>query len=267
MRKSILLITLLAPFFPAHAQEATSDDKLLAETRDLYDAPFTRNLISFDCAIQFDWNNHFREAFGSVPPTAVPTIDRLQTIPHRVFVDRTGGFVSVIPKAPDLSAIPHGGDLEQALNSMVSGGINAWIPFATNVILPIKPTKFVFQKSDDGYKVTMTGNGVHATLLLNSDFRLTQARSLLPQPLRFSTRFINGPNGYLLESVATGDPTTAEGTGDNRFSYEFQAVQGIELPAKISVKPANSELWHFALTDCKVNTGITIKLNPPPTVH
>jgi hypothetical protein len=267
MRKAALLIALLALSSSALAQSPDSDDALLTKARHLYDAPFTRNLVSFDCAVQFDWKNHFQVAIGSVPPAAVPIIDQLQTIPHRVFVDRSGATVSAIPKAPDLSAIPHSSELEQALNSIVTGGINAWIPFATNVILPIKPTKFAFQRSDVGYKVTMNGNGVNATLLLDSDLRLESVESQLPQQMQFDTRFADGPNGYLLGSVTTIMPTGAGSSSASKFDYKFQTLQSFQLPSEVIVTPANSEVWHFSLTDCKIMTGITIKVDAPPTVR
>lgn len=264
MQSSVLLTALIMLCSSALAQSPDSDEVLLTKARDLYDAPFTRNLVSFDCSVQFDWKKHFQDAIGSVPPAAVPVIDRLQTIPHRAFVDRSGATISAIPKAPDLSAIPRGTDLEQAMNSIVTGGINAWIPFATNVILPVKPTTFAFHRSDNDYKITMNGNGVDATLLVGSDLRLASADTKLPLQMRFTTRFVDGPKGYLLASVTTVMPTSTGGDSASRFDYEFQPLQDFQLPSEVTVTPANSEVWHFALTDCKVVAGITVKVGAPP---
>lgn len=124
----------------------SSDEALLANTRALYDAPFQRGLVSFDCAVQFDWKKHFVDLFGTFPPAAIPTAERLQTIQHRIFVDHSGAVVSAIPKAPDLSGVSHAAELEQVYNAMVTQGLNAWLPFSTNVILPVGPTKYNFQK-------------------------------------------------------------------------------------------------------------------------
>jgi hypothetical protein len=267
MRKSILLIAVIASLAPAYGQAPVSDDALLAKSRDLYDAPFTRNLVSFDCSVDFDWTTHFKETLGTVPAAAVATIERLQTIHNRVFVDRTGAVVSAVPKAPGLSAIPHASDLEQALNSMVTGGLNTWIPFATNVILPVKPTKFSFQKSDGGYRITMTGNGVDGVLQLLPDLRLTGGTTKLPQQMRFSTVFVDGPNGYMLGSITTETPANSDGGGEAKFTFKFQPVQGFQIPAEVRVNVSASETWHFVLSDCNVKTGITMNVAPPPTVH
>ena len=155
---------------------------------------------------------HFVDLFGTVPPAAAPTIERLQTIQHRVFVDRSGATVSEIPKA-SLPGIAHGAELERGLQAMVSGGLNGWLPFSTNVILPTGRTKFNFEKIDTGYKLIMDGPGVAATLLLGNDLRLTSAVSQLPQPMRFSTEFTDGPNGFLLDSIKTGSTTDTTSIG------------------------------------------------------
>src|SRR5271167_3334908 len=169
MRRLMVSVVLSCFCVPVVSQTTASDAALLIKTRALYDAPFTRDLVSFDCAVQFDWKKHFVDFFGAIPPAAIPAAERLQTVQHRVFVNRTGAIVSAIPKAPDLNGVAHAGELEQSLESIISAGLNAWIPSSTNVILPIEPTKFSFQKIDSGYRLVMNGAGFAATLLLAAD--------------------------------------------------------------------------------------------------
>jgi hypothetical protein len=80
MRSVLIVIVLVSSFVPVFAQSTTTDQSLLTKTRSLYDAPFTRGLISFDCAVNFDWKQHFVDLLGTVPPAAIPTVERLQTI-------------------------------------------------------------------------------------------------------------------------------------------------------------------------------------------
>jgi len=263
MRRLAFAVVLFCLSAPAFSQTTTSDEALLTKTRALYDAPFTRGLVSFDCAVLFDWKKHFVDLFGTVPPAAVPTIERLQTVQHRIFVDRSGAVVSAIPKVPNLTDVAHGAELEYGLQTMVSGGLNGWLPFSTNVILPTGRTKFNFQRIDAGYKLVMSGPGVAAaTLLLAGDMRLTSAVSQLPQPMRFSTEFISGPNGFLLGSIKTGS-TTDTAIGEATFTFTYQAVRGFQLPSSVAITPISKESWHYALTDCKVVSGVTIEVAPP----
>lgn len=263
MCRFILSIILFCLCVPSVSQTTISDEALLTKTRALYDAPFSRGLVSFDCAVQFDWKKHFVDLFGTVPPAAAPTIERLQTIQHRVFVDRSGATVSEIPKASDLSGIAHGAELERGLQAMVSGGLNGWLPFSTNVILPTGRTKFNFEKIDTGYKLIMDGPGVAATLLLGNDLRLTSAVSQLPQPMRFSTEFTDGPNGFLLDSIKTGSTTDTTSIGEAAFTFTYQGVRGFQLPSAVAIVPTSKESWHYALTDSKVMTGIPLEVGPP----
>jgi hypothetical protein len=263
-RLHLFVLVVMALSLPALPQTSESGDALLSKARGLYDAPFTHNLVSFDCAVNFDWKQHFVDTLGTVPPAALRAIDRLQAVRHRVFVDHTGAVVSTIPTPPDLSGTPHAADLEQVLNAMEAQGVNGWVPFGVNEILPIKPTSFNFEKVGDGYRLTMNGPGVSAALQLDSALRLKSGVSESPQPLRFSTEFINGPDGYQLQTLRTTSPTPSGGQGDAVFTYAYQPLEGFQLPSTITVTPPNNEVWKFALADCKVNKSITIKVAPPP---
>ncbi|HWE87012.1 MAG TPA: hypothetical protein VG267_18855 [Terracidiphilus sp.] len=264
MRHPILCVLVIFFCLPAFSQLANPNDAALSKARGLYDAPFTRQLVSFDCAVQFDWKKHFLETLGTIPPAPITTIDQLQTIEHRVFVDRTGAVVSQVPKATDLSRVPHATDLENAFQAVAASGINAWIPFATNVILPLKPTNFTFQSVDSGFEIVMSGTNVSATLMLLPDMRISKVVSELPQPLHFTTDFVSGPYGFLLKSVRTGSGTSNQDAWDAYFAYTYQGVQGIQLPGTVAVtQSATGEKWGYSLTDCKAATGITLKVEAP----
>ncbi|MGA3372610.1 MAG: hypothetical protein ABSC48_12695 [Terracidiphilus sp.] len=213
--------------------------------------------------MQFDWKKHILDTLGAIPPAALPTAERLQTLQHRVFVDHLGAVVSEIPRTTDLSNSPHEIDLEESLKSIVSSGLNAWLPFGTNVILPVKPTKFHFQMADAGYKLEMSGSGVEATLNLVPDLRITNVVSQLPQPLRFATEFITGPDGYLLQSVKTSSTIGSEGDWDAKFAYTYKAVQQFQLPSTITVTQPTNEAWRYTLSDCKLVTGISLEVEAP----
>lgn len=258
MRFLIPSILLSCLCVPAVAQSATSDSALLTRTRSLYDAPFTRGLISFDCALNFDWKQHLVDQFGTIPPAAIPAAERLQAIQHRIFVDRSGASVSAVPKAPDLGAVAHAAELEQVFIAITSSGLNAWLPSSTNVLLPTGLTKSSWEKTDAGYKLTMNGSGVAAELLLTADMRLTSGVTQLPQPMRFTTDFKTGPDGFLLASVKTGDTTDPATSKVASFAYTYQTVQGFQLPVQVVVTSATSETWHYDLADCKARKGISI---------
>lgn len=260
---NLLLISLVASL-PALSQSADSNDAMLSKARALYDAPFTRGLVSVDCSVRFDWKEHFINTVGTLPTAALPAVNRLQLLQHRVFVDRSGAVVSEIPRATDLSGVPHASDLEGALQAMASSGLNAWLPFVTNVILPVKPTNFTFQRSDTGFRVMMKGANISATLDLLPDMRITSMISELPQPQHFVTEFTTGPDGYLLQSVKTGSGTEAQTSWNAIFAYRYQKTQGFQIPIEVAVtQVATGEKWDYSLDDCKAVTGTVLNVQAP----
>jgi hypothetical protein len=237
---------------------------MLLKARGLYDAPLARQLVSFDCSVQFDWRGHFINTLGTVPAVALPTVNRLQSLPHRVFVDRSGAVVSEIPRATDLSGMSYASEFEATFQAMVSAGLNAWIPFATNVILPVKPTTFTFEPVNNGFVVVMKGMNVSATLNLLPDMRITSVTSELPLQQHFATEFTSGPNGYLIQSVKTGAGADAHTSWNAIFAYVYQDIQGFQLPAQVNVtQVATGEKWDYSLDDCKAVTGKIVNVQAP----
>jgi hypothetical protein len=264
MRQTVFaFLIILCTCLPISPQSAESPDKLMAKTRALYDAPFTRNLAAFDCAVQFDWKNHFLNMLGTIPPQAMPMIDRLQTIQHRINVDHTHSTVTSIPKTPDFTETPSGATMEQALDSMVSSGLNAWLPLSTDGILPHGSTNITFEKLSSGYKITITGQAANGEILLDPDFRITSGVMQPPQSIRFATEFKSGPQGYVLTSVKT-DPINDTGSDNTAiFAYTYQTVDEFQIPAQITITPATTRAWQFQLTDCKVVKFIRIQTGLP----
>jgi hypothetical protein len=264
MRCLVVTLVLLLLCIPSGAQTTSSDKALLAKTRALYDAPFRRTLVSFDCAVQFDWTKHLLDSVGSVPPAAAPLVEKLQAISHRVTVRRTGAIVSATSKSPNHTQGADADELERVLNTMVESGLNAWTPFSTDVILPVEPTLYSFQKIEPGYKLAMEGAAVDATLLLDSEMRVTGGVSQLPQPMRFTTEFASGPDGFVLASVKTGTTADAKGNAEATFAYTYQTVQGFQLPLQVSVTAAAAPkvVWRYTLNDCTAFTGVVISNGP-----
>jgi len=231
--KSTVILFFFCICMPGVAQSAKTADEVVSEARALYDAPFTRDLAGFDCAIQFDWKSHFASMVGAIPPTAIPTIERLQSIQHRASTDHTHATVSSTPKTPDFGDAAQAATLEQVLIAMASSGLNSWLPSSTNGLLPLGTTDYTDEKLPSGYKLVMKGKEVAGTLLLGADMRITSGVMQLPQPLRFTTEFESGPRGYLLSSV---DTDTGSG-GNVKFAYAYQSVEGFQIPAQVRSRP------------------------------
>ena len=202
------------------------------------------------------------EALGALPDQAAPAIDTLQTIHPRVLVDAYGATVSKPSHAAPLDTNLHEPELEHAMETIVAGGLNAWLPFSRGAIFPLDETAYHFEDIDGGYKLDMTGPGVSAKLLLDRNLRLTSGVSEAPQHMRFDTQFSLGPHGLLLSAVQTGQTSSPDEAGDSASRYTYQDVSGFQFPLTMDISAAPKEHWHFRLSDCKAARSVESKANP-----
>jgi len=250
----------------AGSQAVEVDGARLEHIRALYDAPFRRDLISFDCAVRFDWSHHLESTLGSIPPAAAPAIQRLQPLQLRVLVDRSGANVSQQPKAVDLKDNPMAAALEPVLESIVAAGLSTWSAVASGSLLPVGQTKYQFSEESDQTKIAMDGLGMSGSLLLLHDGRITSANTVKPQPLHLATAFQPGPQGLVIGEMETSNSVNPPNRFESRFIYRYEAVDGFQIPTRFTVQSLVStpaELWEIELTGCKVSRGKTVEVGPP----
>src|ERR1700744_4055648 len=75
---------------PKITKSPSDAEVLLAKTKALYDTPFRSGLVSFSCAIDFDFAQYLKTNFGANAQTDSPIAQLLQPIKYRIFVDRSG---------------------------------------------------------------------------------------------------------------------------------------------------------------------------------
>jgi hypothetical protein len=99
-----------------HAQATTSDQAQLNQVREKYDAPFNRNLQSFDCAVNFSWKEHFTETTRVGDEGTDEELEKfVQPIRNRVVVTREKVTASSGLSEDAIGKLPHGGMAELLL--------------------------------------------------------------------------------------------------------------------------------------------------------
>jgi hypothetical protein len=136
-----LVLSLCAAF--CHAQKATDDATFLKQARAKYDAPFERNLQSFNCAVEFNWKQHFTEAVRLGDEGTDEEIAKLiQPIRNRVTVTRQNVAVSPGMTEGEVNRLPHGGMAEGLLEHAVQFSLNNWLAASNNAMLPPEGTPY-----------------------------------------------------------------------------------------------------------------------------
>jgi hypothetical protein len=258
MRK-IVVALLLVLSGSVVAQTGSADQALLDKTRALYDTPFRRGLVSFGCSVNFDFKQHVLKNFGSIPPGATGLVEKLQPLRYQIFVDIKGAVVSAQPKLPDLSGTPNATVVEDSNRNLMQAGVSNWIPHAAGEVLPLGPTKYHFEKSVDGYKLSMTGEGLDSVLSLDSDLKITSMVVQQPMLIEGTTTFASGPNGLVLSAASTN----ANHSGLARYRYTYQSVDGFQLPSSVTLTSPQNLTLQFSLTNCTTQHGIVLTVKPP----
>jgi hypothetical protein len=257
MRIHRALIVLCSCALFCQAQVSKPGQVSLNEVRGKYDAPFTRNLASFDCAVDFRWKEHFTETTRVGDEGTDEELEKIfQPIRNRVTVTRQSVTVSSGMSDDAINKLPHGGMAEGLLEHAVQKSLYSWLPASTNTILPNPATPVIFEQSPSGYKLAFKVQTSDIEIALGSDMRLQSAALKAPQSEHFDTSFAPGPQGFLLTSWTMGEDGNSERGHRLIFTYTYQTVDGVQLPEHVVVtRESHHEVWRYRLSDCTVKTS------------
>jgi hypothetical protein len=252
---SSLVLCLYAGF--GHAQTAIDDATFLKQARAKYDAPFDRNLQSFNCAVEFNWKRHFTEVVRlGDEGTDEEIAELIQPIRNRVTVTRQNAAVSAGMTEEEVHKLPHGGMAEGLLEHAVQFSLNNWLAASGNALLPPESTAVHIEPSTSGYKLNVKIQTFDVEMLFARDMSLQSEAVKGSASDSRETVFGPGPQGFLLTSFKQGE------NGDFRpgnrivLTYSYQNVGGFQLPEQVAInRESHRENWHYKLTDCTVQTA------------
>jgi hypothetical protein len=237
-----------------HAQATKTDQALLNQVREKYDAPFNRNLQSFDCAVDFRWKQHFTETTRVGDEGTDDELENIfQPIRNGVTVTRQNVTVSSGLSDDAISKLPRGGMAEFLLEHAVRKSLQNWLAASTNMILPNPDTPVSFEQSPSGYKLVFKIQTSDVEMVLAPDMRLQSAAAKATPSDHFETSFESGQHGFLLTSWTIGEDGNSEPGNRLIFTYTYQTVDGVNLPEHVVViRESHHEVWRYRLSDCNM---------------
>jgi hypothetical protein len=252
---STLVFCLCAAF--CHAQTAIDDATFLKQARAKYDAPFDRNLQSFNCAVEFNWKQHFTEVVRLGDEGTDEEIAKLiQPIRNRVTVTRQNAAVSTGMTEDEVNKLPHGGMAEDLLEHAVKFSLNNWLVASGNALLPPEGTAVHIERSMSGYKLNLKIQTFDVEMLFARDMSLQSEAVKGSASDTRETDFGPGPQGFLLTSFKQGEDGDFRPGNRIILAYTYQNVGGFQLPQQVAInRESHHENWHYKLTDCTVQTA------------
>jgi hypothetical protein len=252
---SILAFSLCAVF--CHAQGTPDDATFLKQARAKYDAPFERNLQSFDCAVEFSWKQHFTEVVRLGDEGTDEEIEKsIQPIRNRVTVTRDDAVVSSGMTEEQENKLPRGGMAEGLLKHAVRFSLGTWLVASNNALLPITGTPAHLEPSASGYRLGLKIQNFDVAMALTRDMSLQSMGVKGSDSDRQEFEFHPGPQGFLLGSWTMGENGNFKPGNRLIFTYAYQSVGGFQLPDQVAInRESHHEVWHYKLTDCTVKTS------------
>jgi hypothetical protein len=253
--RSVLAFSLCAPL--CHAQAATDDATLLKQARAKYDAPFDRDLKSFNCAVDFNWKRHWQETYRVGDEGTDEEIEKsVQPIRNRVTVTREDAIVSSGMTEEQEKQLPHGGMAEGLLEHAVRFSLRTWLVASNDALLPSTGTPAHFDSSASGYQLGLKMQNFDVAMMLTRDMSLQSMGVKGSDSDRQEFEFHPGPQGFLLASWTMGEDGDFKPGNRLIFTYTYQSVGGFQIPDQVAVnRESHHEVWHYKLTDCTVKTA------------
>lgn len=240
-----------------HAQAAPDDATFLKQARAKYDAPFERNLQSFNCAVEFSWKQHFTEAVRVGDEGTDEEIEKIfQPIRNRVTVTRQNAEVSAGMSEEEVNKLPHGGMAEGLLEHAVQFSLNNWLAAANNAILPPEGTPLHVEPSNADYKLELKIQNFDVEMMFTRDMSLVSEGAKRSASERRETDFRPGPQGFLMTSFRMGEDGDFKPGNRIILTYTYQSAGGFQLPEQVAInRESHREVWHYKLTDCRVQAA------------
>jgi hypothetical protein len=240
-----------------HAQATENDMALLTRARAAYDTPFARNLKSFDCAVDFNWKQHWTETTRVGDEGTDEEIAKLiQPIRNRVTVTQEDAVVSSSITEEQMDQLPYQGMAENLLKHAVRFSLRNWLGPANNALLPKPGTPVHFESSASGYKLNLKIQNFDVAMMLTRDMSLQSMAVNGSDPDRQEFEFHPGPQGLVVGSWTMGEDGNFKPGNRLIFTYTYQTVGGFQIPEHVVVnRESHHEIWRYTLKACTVKTN------------
>lgn len=254
MRKSYVLISAVLWVACSSAQTSSADAPSLSQVRAAYDAPFSRNLQSFTCAVKFSWKEHFRETPRVGDEGTDEQIAKLiQPIQNHVTVTQQDAILASGMSDEEESKLPYKGMAEGLLKHAVRFSLRTWLNASNNRMLPSAGTPVQIDTKNAGYAIKFKIQRFDVSMLLKKDMSLQNMSVIGSEADRQEFEFSPGPQGLVVSSWTMGENGNFVRGNRIIFSYSYQTVDGFQLPAHMVVnRESHHEVWQYDLTGCSV---------------
>jgi len=249
------------------ASPASLHDTLLAKATSLYYSTARAGLRDFDCQVHPDWARMMKSARkGAALPVDDPKLALLNTVTITLHADLKGGS-SLDWKLPEHSERPLDDSQTAMLNQVhhgieqsLGGVLKMWMPLVNGSIAEtLGEDSAEISEGANGYTLRSKESGESETeffdrglVLKESDVVTAMGSNVKLKPAYQATSLGLLPMSFVAETHEPG--AAAQAPAQQMSGYmEYQAVSGMQVPARITIVLQSVVEMDFRLDGCMVN--------------
>jgi hypothetical protein len=225
---------------PVQGADKTDKKEVIRQARAAYYSLRERGLTEFQAGIKPNWEVVLKEQMRSDPAGAQAGLKLLNSL-HFVMSLDSAGKVKVNHSAdapPPNERVASGfNQIYSGMDQAVSGFFDSWSPFMLTSPLPEVESEYQLEDQGGEYRISYKDGPAEVVTLMNKDFTITVIKVTSPEFLStFRPVFTRTQKGFILSGYSADyQPTSGKGVVALTVQVEYQEVNGLQLPRKLSL--------------------------------
>jgi hypothetical protein len=224
---------------PAQGADKTDKKEVIRQARAAYYSLRERGLTEFQAGIRPTWEVVLKEQMHSNPQGVQDGLRLLNTI-HFVMSLDSAGKVTVthsVDAPPPSEKAPGFNQIYEGMDKAVSGFFDSWSPFMLTSPFPAVESEYQLEDQGGEYRLSYKDGTADVVTLMNKDFTITLIKVTSPEFLSsFRPVFARTQKGFILSGYSADyQPRVGSGTVALKVQLEYQEVNGLQLPRKLSL--------------------------------
>jgi hypothetical protein len=225
---------------PANGADTTDKKQVMQRAHAAYYSLRDRGLAEFQAGIKPTWEVTLKEQIRTDPASAQKGLKLLSTL-HFVMSLDTAGRVkldhSVDTPPPNEQVASGFNQIYEGMDKALSGFFDSWSPFMLTSPFPAVESEYQLEDLGREYRLSYKDGSADVVTLMNKDFTITSVKVVSAEfSSVFKPLFTRTQKGFVLSGYSADyRPTSGKGIVALEVRIEYQEVNGLQLPRKLSL--------------------------------
>jgi hypothetical protein len=225
---------------PLQGADKTDKREVIRQARAAYYSLRERGLTEFQAGIKPTWEVVLKEQMRSDPAGAQAGLKLLNSLHFAMTLDSAGKVTvnhSADAPPPNERVAAGFNDIYAGMDKAVSGFFDSWSPFMLTSPFPAAESEYQLEDLGGEYRLSYKDGSADVVTMMKKDFTITSVKVVSPEFLStFKPVFARTKKGFILSGYSADyQPTSGKGVVALIVQLEYQEVNGMQLPRKLSL--------------------------------